>query len=313
MTALSNATRPNYHRYTYREALEASERIDWRVEDIIGGDKRLDFTRPFMPETIARTEALPFLSAKEKLILNQIRGNTYLFLFGLLEEMIVPYMLDHTKSQLEQDEYRVRALLEFAGEEAKHIHLFRRFREEFEQGFGTTCGVIGPISDIAAFVLSHSRLGVAITILQAEWMTQRHYLESVHDNREVDLQFKSLLKHHWMEEAQHVKLDTLMVDELGANSGEKEVQAAIGEYLEIAKFLDGGLKMQVELELESLKKATGRNFTDSETKQFIDVQHHAMRWTFLGSGMEHPNFLSTLEHLRAGEAERMKQTAAKFC
>jgi hypothetical protein len=30
--------------YSYQETLETSERIGWRVEDIIGGDKRLDFS-----------------------------------------------------------------------------------------------------------------------------------------------------------------------------------------------------------------------------------------------------------------------------
>jgi hypothetical protein len=29
--------------YTYASALAASQRINWRVEDIIGGEKRLDF------------------------------------------------------------------------------------------------------------------------------------------------------------------------------------------------------------------------------------------------------------------------------
>ena len=35
--------------YSYQAALEVSERTNWRVEDIIGGEKRLDFTQPFMP------------------------------------------------------------------------------------------------------------------------------------------------------------------------------------------------------------------------------------------------------------------------
>ncbi len=39
--------------------------------------------------------------------------------------------------RLHGDDYRVRALLRFAGEEAKHIHLFKRFGEEFARGFGT--------------------------------------------------------------------------------------------------------------------------------------------------------------------------------
>ena len=36
---------------------------------------------------------------------------------------------------LRDDDWRVRALLNFAGEEAKHIHLFKRFHAAFERGF----------------------------------------------------------------------------------------------------------------------------------------------------------------------------------
>jgi len=63
------------HRYTYQVALAASEKIRWRVEDIIGGDKRLDFTKPFVPESLARVEPLSCLTPKEQWTLNQIRGN----------------------------------------------------------------------------------------------------------------------------------------------------------------------------------------------------------------------------------------------
>jgi hypothetical protein len=48
--------------YSYQAALAASESIHWRVEDIIGGEKRLDFTRHFMPESLAQTEALSFFN-----------------------------------------------------------------------------------------------------------------------------------------------------------------------------------------------------------------------------------------------------------
>ena len=35
--------------YSYQAALAASETIHWRVEDIIGGEKRLDFPGPSCP------------------------------------------------------------------------------------------------------------------------------------------------------------------------------------------------------------------------------------------------------------------------
>ena len=132
------------HNYSYESALAASSRINWKVEDIIGGEKKLDFTKPFLPESLAQVNGLSFLTQDEKTTLNQIRGHEYLSMFGLVEEFILPYVVDHARLQLSGDDYRVRALLGFAGEEAKHIHLFKRFREEFEEAFGSKCEFIGP-------------------------------------------------------------------------------------------------------------------------------------------------------------------------
>ena len=95
-----------------KTVLAAAERVHWRVEDIIGGDKRLDFSRPFMPESLARVEPLTFLTAAERRTLNQIRGHGYLCIFGLVEEFILPFVLDHARPQLHADDYRVRALLQ---------------------------------------------------------------------------------------------------------------------------------------------------------------------------------------------------------
>jgi hypothetical protein len=143
-------------------------------------------------------------------------------------------------------------------------------------------------------------------------MTQRHYMDSVEDDQSLDPQFKSLLKHHWMEEAQHAKLDTLMVEALKEACSDIEIDRAIEEYLEIGGFLDGGLRQQVQFDLESFSRATGRELDDSEREMFIGVQHQAIRWTFLGSGMTHPNFLTTLEGLRQGTRAKVEQIATAF-
>ena len=170
-----------YH-YKFQDVLGRAERITWRVEDLIGGERTLDFSKPFMPENLARTDALPFLTDGEKRTLNQIRGHAYLAIFGLVEEFILPFVLDHARPYINGEDYRARAYLEFAAEEAKHIHLFRRFREEFTKGFGTECQMIGPADAIARHILSHHPLSVALAILQIEWMSQRHFQESIHDD-----------------------------------------------------------------------------------------------------------------------------------
>jgi hypothetical protein len=113
----------NQHGYTYQAALAASQKVNWRIEDIIGGDKQLDFAKPFMPEMLARVTGLNFLMPAEQRILNQIRGHAYLSMFGLVEEFILPFVLDHTRQQLDGDDDRTRAFLQFASEEAKHIQL----------------------------------------------------------------------------------------------------------------------------------------------------------------------------------------------
>ena len=301
------------HPYSYRDTLAASERINWRVEDIIGGEKRLDFDKPFMPESLARVEPLTFLSPAEQRTLNQIRGHGYLYTFGLVEEFILPFVLDHARPRLQDDDYRARAFLQFASEEAKHIQLFRRFCEDFVDGFGSPCQVIGPPDEIAKAVLAHHPVAVALVTLHIEWMTQRHYIESVKDHSGLDAQFKSLLKHHWMEEAQHAKLDTLMVETLTETMSPAEIADAIDEYFKIGMLLDGGLMQQVQFDLESFENATGRTLTDDQRTTFVSVQQQGIRWTFLGSGMTHPNFLATMDRLQPGARATFEQAAQAFC
>src|SRR5215211_2736956 len=299
-------------RYTYQSALAASEVIHWRIEDIIGGEKRLDFSKPFMPEALAQTEPLAFLTKEEKRILNQIRGNAYLCIFGLVEEFILPFVLDQARPQLHGDDYRVRALLQFAGEEAKHIQLFKRFQREFEEGFGTDCQVIGPPDAVAAAILAHDPLGVAITTLHIEWMVQAHYLDSIKDDQELDPQFKSLLKHHWIEEVQHAKLDTLMVEALAEGRDEAARMKGVDEYLEIGGFLDAGLKQQVEFDLGSFERATGRELNEAEEEEFRRKQLQANRWTYLGTGMTHEKVLETLEWLIPAARQKVESISAAF-
>jgi len=297
--------------YSYEEVLSASERFAWRVEDLIGGERRLDFSKPFLPDSLARTNGLDFLTAEEQRVANQIRGLGYLYTFGLVEEFILPFVLDHVRSQLNEDDYRVRAFLSFASEEAKHIQLFRRFREEFESGFGSSCGLIGPPEAVAEAVLSHHPLAVALAILHIEWMTQRHFLDSVQDDQTLDPQFKNLLRYHWMEEVRHAKLDTLMAEAIAATCSDKERHDAVDGYLDIGAFLDGGLAQQVELDLESFTQATSRRLSDAERAAYLAAQRQGIRWTFIGSGMSHPTFLPRSTACGPGRASGWKQSSRR--
>jgi hypothetical protein len=300
------------YQYNFKDVLSRAERITWRVEDLIGEGKTLDFSKPFMPETFARAEALAFLSKDEKRMLNQIRGHAYLSIFGIVEEFIVPFVLDHIRPYINGEDYRARAFLEFVSEEAKHIHLFRKFREEFAKGFHVDCKVIGPADAIGKHILSHQPLSVALAILMIEWMTQRHFQESVHDDGTLDPQFKNMLKHHWMEEMQHAQLDTMMVETLAAGLTQAQIDEGIDGFLAIGTFLDNGLKQQVEFDLDALEAASGRVLSIQESEQFMQAQHQANRWTYLGSGLTHKNFLETLGKLSPAKRTMIEGLSPQF-
>jgi len=301
------------YQYNFKDVLGRAERITWRVEDLIGNGKTLDFAKPFMPETFARTEALSFLTADEKRTLNQIRGHAYLSIFGIVEEFILPFVLDHAKPFINGEDYRARAFLEFASEEAKHIHLFRRFKEEFVNGFHVECKMIGPADAIAKHILSHHPLSVALAILMIEWMTQRHFQDSIHDDGALDPQFKSLLQHHWMEEMQHAQLDTMMCETIAAGMTQAQIDEAVDGFLAIGGFLDDGLKQQTAFDIEAFEAAANRTLSAAEREEILKVQHQANRWTYLGSGMTHPNFLKTLGELSPAKKTMIEGVAPNFC
>jgi hypothetical protein len=301
-----------YHEFNFKDVLTASARAAWQIEDVLPEGAALDFGCHFLPESIARTGSVSFLTADERRVLNHIRGHEYLSLFGVVEEFILPFVLDHARPQLNGDDHRVRALLNFAGEEAKHIHLFRLFHARFTEAFGTACEVIGPAETIAAEILRHDPLSVAIAILQIEWMTQNHYLGSVRDDTSLDPLFKSLLRHHWMEEAQHAKLDALMVEALAEGRDEAGIQAAIDGYLEIGAFLDAGLLTQTGFNLDAFERATGRRLSDQERAALLVQQHQALRWTYIGSGMVHPKFIASLAAMSPAARDRIAEVAPAF-
>ena len=236
-----------FHDFSFEDVLATSQRAAWQLDDVLPPGSSLDLLANFMPDGLACTARVATLSLPERRTLNQIRGHEYLSIFGIVEEFILPFLMDHARAQLSGDDTRTRALLQFAGEEAKHIHLFKRFHTLFTDSFGVRCDVVGPGEAIAAEVLRHDPLSVALLILQIEWMTQSHYLDSVKDDGALDPLFKSLLRHHWIEESQHAKLDTLIVEELASDRSEEDVQTAIDGYFEIIAFLDNGFRLQAGL------------------------------------------------------------------
>jgi hypothetical protein len=294
----------------YEATFRASLRAQWDLDAVLGTDQDLDFSRNFLPQSLARTDALTSLSPDERRLLNEISAHQYLSLFLIVEEFILPFLLDHTREAAGNDDYARRALINFAGEEVKHMQLFRRFLDAFDRGFPVRCEVIGPAEAIGAEVLRHHPIAVSFVILMFEWMSQVHYVGSISEDSGLEPLFKSLMKHHWMEEAQHAKLDALMIETMAERYSADEIEASVDEFFEIGAFLDAGLKQQAQFNLDALERATGRSVPDRGA--IAEQQLNAARFTYLGSGMKHPKFLDLVTRIAPAGGKRIAEAAQSF-
>jgi hypothetical protein len=73
------------------------------------------------------------------------------------------------------------------------------------------------------------------------------------------------------------------------------------------------LKQQVEFDLESFERATGRELKENQREEFRRQQLQANRWTYLGTGMTHEKVLETLEWLSPAARRKVESISAAFC
>ncbi|MGE5215429.1 MAG: hypothetical protein ACM3SP_00340, partial [Chloroflexota bacterium] len=93
----------------------------------------------------------------------------------------------------------------------------------------------------------------------------------------------------------------------------QEIDQSFKEYGEIGAFLDQGLQQQTEFDVESFVTATGRKLSNSEREQMTQAVLKGMRWTYLGTGMTHPNFLATVEQISPEGKKQIEAMAPMFC
>jgi hypothetical protein len=284
------------HNYSYRDALQNSKKVAWTEDDVLAG-RSFDLSKRFLPNKLSGVDDVEFLSEEEKLKLNQIMGNAYCHLFAFVEEFIVPTVMEEALKDPFGDEVRQRSLVRFSEEELKHQALFRRSIELFNQQFGITPQLIPGREAVAAVVRSKSKLAVMTLIDIIEWFVQLHYTEHVLDKTDLDGLFRDLLRYHWLDEAQHAKIDTMLIAETVEGMAMSEREAAIDEVLELGGAIDGLLQQQIGMNIDALEAVSLRTFTATERAEIAAKTLRAWRWTFLVSGLQHPNVVKLIDEI----------------
>jgi hypothetical protein len=297
-----------YHDFTYEKSLAASLRAQWKLDDVLPPDQELDFSRNFLPDRLAGTDLKNWWKPQERRTLNQICAYQYLFQFELFEEFVVPFVVGQSETGAEGDaSSKQAALLNFADEEKKHIHLFKRYRQAFDRGFPVPCKVPDPeLIKLPEMMRQAHPLAAALYVLMFEWMSQSHYVESVRV-ADIDPLFASLLRHHWIEEAQHARLDTLIVDDLASRSSAADLQHGLNHVFELFKFITVALRIQAAFNVDTFERAT--HLVPPNRPQLIAHLHRAAVWAFIGCGVRHPRFQATLQAISPDFQARFNRRA----
>lgn len=296
---------------SYASIVRDAQKARWSLDDVLGSVHGLDFSRPFLPEALVHTDALSFLDGPGRLHANHIRAHSYVRTFALVERFILPFVMMHAGESMHGSTERLLALMQFGEEEAKHIALFERFSEAFEFGFGSACEIVGPEQEIAWSVLAEEPLGVALAVLHIEWMTQDHYLRSVRNADDIDGEFRNLLRFHWIEEAQHARLDTLLIEESVASCSQAERRAALAGYVRIVEGLAKVLADQVELDIEAFVRVGG-SLDAAQRDAWRAGQTAAYHEAFVHAGAVHQRLRAVVERHFDPSGAVLAELASRF-
>ena len=275
--------------YSYAECLQNSYRVNWKIGDVVDG-RRFDPLRRWLPAQLSAADAVASLSREEKTKLSHVEMGAYAHLFGYVEEYIAPKMLDLARDfQVEQRE-AFDALTNFAAEEVKHMNLFRAVRGRIDEAMGFPLTLLAGQKDVARAVLSKQTGAVLLLTAAIEWFTQLHYLSAFKDNEALDPFTRHIFKSHWLEESQHARMDHLETLRAFAGISDEDRQMAVDDLIELVGAVDGLLQQQTRLDVDNFERYLGRSLGAPARDEVYARVLDAKRYTFIESGVTHPNF-----------------------
>ena len=277
--------------YSYAECLQNSYRVNWKISDVVDGG-RFEPSRRWLPVQLSGADHVTSLSAADQIKLTHVEMGAYAHLFGYVEEFIAPKMVALARDFEIDHRDAFDALTNFAAEEVKHMNLFRELRGRIDQAMGLSLGLLPNEKAVARAVLSKNTGAVLLLTAAIEWMTQRHYLTGFRGNEALDPFTRHIFKCHWLEESQHARMDELETLRAFAGMPEADKEGAIGDLIDLVAAVDGLLQQQTELDVENFERYLDHTLEPVARREVHDRVLDAKRYTFIESGVTHPNFAS---------------------
>jgi len=275
--------------YSYADCLQKSYRVNWKISEVVDGH-RFDPTQRWLPAQLSGADAITSLRPDEKTKVNHVEMGAYAHLFGYVEEFIAPKMVTLARDFEVNNREAFDALANFAAEEVKHMNLFREVRGRIDEAVGFDLALLPGQKDVARAVLSKQTGAVLLLTAAIEWLTQLHYLSGFKNNETLDPFTRHIFKSHWLEESQHARMDHLETLRAFADIADEDRQAAVEDLIELVGAVDGLLQQQTGLDVDNLERYLDRPLRGSARHEIHARLLAAKRYTFIGSGVTHPNF-----------------------
>jgi P-aminobenzoate N-oxygenase AurF len=288
----------------YAECLKSSYRVNWKISDVIGG-RHFDAARAWLPAPLSGAARIACLTSAEKIKLTQVEMGAYAHLIGYVEEFIAPTMLALARDFAMERREAFDALTSFAAEEIKHMTLFREVRTHVDGAVGFPLALLPGAPDVARAVVGKHTGAVLLLTSALEWLTQLHYLSCFEPDESLDPFTRHIFKSHWLEESQHARMDHLETLRAFQAMSPAEKDQAIDELIELVGAVDGLLQLQAKLDVDNLQACLWRRLDAAERHEIQTAVLAAKRYTFIESGLTHPNFLD-LFGMVATPAQRQK-------
>jgi P-aminobenzoate N-oxygenase AurF len=294
--------------YSYADCLEHSYQVNWKISDLIGG-RHFDATRRWLPLRLSGAARVSCLTPAEKVKLTQVEMGAYAHLFAFVEEFIAPKMVTLARDFAVDGRQAFDALTNFAAEEVKHMTLFREIRASVDGTVGFPLALLPGAPAVARMVLGKRTGAVLLLTAAIEWFTQLHYVSCFADDEALDPFTKDIFRAHWLEESQHARLDHLETLRAFAGLSGAETDRALDDLIELVGGLDGLLQTQASLDVENLQGCLWRRLAPAERAEIRAAVLAAKRYTFIESGVTHPNFLGLFRAVTTPAQQQRVQDA----
>lgn len=290
----------------YSLAIKNSEKSSWILDEVLPENTVLDLTKQFIPMSPAHgANELSSFSPEEILLISRLHASGYTYLIHIVEEYIVDLVSKQFADPEKMESLRVRALSRFLDEEVKHQQLFARFNDILKKQMQTKILVQDTGHQFSKKILSHRPLSIWLLTLHTEVMTHYHYTDIFKVSAQIEPQFINVLKQHWLEESQHVKIDRLEIQGHIQKSSPEELALVVSDYFQLLKYVDHELHISAQILIENFKAISGSSLDGFREKRLRSFLIRVLRNFMIYAGVKHPTFIEAFKAMGIGAENQL--------